>query len=48
MPRYETDNIFVSDKFGKRFADFRVTTFGEGLAAIRDEHLASRSNPTGA
>lgn len=37
LPRYEADNIFVSDKFKLRFPDFRVTTFGEGLAAIRDE-----------
>ena len=39
LPRYEVDNIFVSDKFRTRFPDFRVTTFREGLAAIRDEHL---------
>lgn len=38
LPRYETDNIFVSDKFKARFPDFRVTTFREGLASIRDGH----------
>ncbi len=38
LPRYEVDNIFVSDKFKRRFPDFRVTTFREGLTAIRDEH----------
>lgn len=47
LPRYETDNIFVSDKFKTRFPDFRVTTFGDGLAAIRNEHLTSASNPAG-
>lgn len=37
LPRYEVDNLFVSDKFKLRFSDFRVTTFREGLTAIRDE-----------
>jgi len=47
LPRYETDNIFVSDKFKARFPDFRVTTFREGLASIRDDHLASQSGSAG-
>jgi nucleoside-diphosphate-sugar epimerase len=34
LPRYETDNIFVSNKFKSRFPTFRVTTFREGLTAI--------------
>ncbi len=34
LPRYASDNIFVSDKFKKRFPDFRVTTFQEGLRTI--------------
>jgi len=38
LPRYAADNIFVSDKFKRRFPDFRVTTFREGLTVIRDEH----------
>lgn len=37
LPRYEADNVFVCDKFKARFPDFRVTTFAEGLAAIRDD-----------
>lgn len=37
LPRYEADNIFVCDKFKARFPDFRVTTFAEGLTAIRDD-----------
>ncbi len=37
LPRYESDNIFVSDKFKTRFPEFRVTTFREGLASIRDQ-----------
>lgn len=43
LPRYAVDNISVSDKFTARFPDFRVTTFREGLAAIRDEYLAEKS-----
>lgn len=37
LPRYEVDNIFVSDKFKKRFPEFRVTTFREGLTAVAEE-----------
>lgn len=37
LPRYERDNVFVSDKFKSRFPEFRVTTFREGLAAIAHE-----------
>lgn len=46
LPRYEADNIFVSDKFKARFPDFEVTTFREGLAAIRDEQLISNGGAT--
>lgn len=34
LPRYEADNIFVSDKFKRRFPDFKVTTYRQGLQAI--------------
>lgn len=34
LPRYESDNLFVSAKFKARFPEFRVTTFREGLGAI--------------
>jgi nucleoside-diphosphate-sugar epimerase len=37
LPRYEVNNLFVSDKFKSRFPDFQVTTFRQGLNAIRDE-----------
>lgn len=43
LPRYAVDNIFVSDKFKMRFPDFPVTTFRDGLAAIRDEQSTGRS-----
>lgn len=37
LPRYEVDNLFVSDKFKERFPEFRVTTLREGLTAIGNE-----------
>ena len=37
LPRYKTDNLFVSDKFKARFPDFRITPLREGLIAIRAE-----------
>lgn len=41
LPRYEVVNIFVTDKFKRRFPDFRVTTFREGLNVVRDERISS-------
>lgn len=37
LPRYGQDNIFVSDKFKKRFPEFKVTSIRKGLAAIQSE-----------
>ena len=37
LPRYEKDNLFVSEKFKARFPDFTVTTFRQGLSAIAAE-----------
>ena len=37
LPRYTTDNLFVSDKFKSRFPDFAVTPYRQGLTAIRDD-----------
>lgn len=51
LPRYQVDNVFVSDKFVAAFPEFRVTTFREGVAAIRSEDVATpairRSRPPG-
>lgn len=41
LPRYAADNIFVSNKFKQRFPAFRVTTYREGLIAIRAEQTAA-------
>ncbi len=40
LPRYATDNIFETTKFIMRFPDFKVTTYSEGLKAIREESNA--------
>lgn len=37
LPRYRADNLFVSDKFKARFPDFKITSYREGLTAIRDK-----------
>ncbi len=39
LPRYASDNLFVSDKFKQRFPDFEVTTYRQGLTAIAGEKL---------
>lgn len=38
LPRYMTDNLFISEKFKARFPEFRVTTYREGLTAIYAPH----------
>lgn len=37
LPRYEQDNLFDSTKFKRRFPEFKVTTYREGLELIRRE-----------
>ena len=34
LPRYEVDNLFDSSKFKKRFPDFKVTSYQEGIRNI--------------
>ena len=41
LPRYEQDNLFDSTKFKRRFPEFEVTTYRDGLERIRRE-AASR------
>lgn len=35
LPRYEQDNLFDSTKFKRRFPEFEVTTYRQGLELIR-------------
>ncbi|MEH0154452.1 NAD-dependent epimerase/dehydratase family protein [Limibacter armeniacum] len=38
LPRYKYDNIFISDKFKKRFPDFKTTTYQEGVTVMINEN----------
>jgi len=38
LPRYAIDNIFDSSKFKKRFPDFKVTTYQEGIKIILEDY----------
>ena len=40
LPRYEHDNVFDDNKFRKRFPDFVVTTYREGIGQIKKEQLS--------
>lgn len=42
LPRYEVDNIFISDKFKERFPDFKVTTYPEGISSIMTEQRSEK------
>ena len=44
LPRYAQDNLFDSSKFKRRFPEFEVTTYREGLERIHREWLESRSH----
>ena len=37
LPRYEQDNLFDSDKFKRRFPEFEITSYRQGLERIRRE-----------
>lgn len=42
LPRYEHDNIFDDSKFKKRFPDFEVTTYKQGIEQIKKEQLSAQ------
>jgi nucleoside-diphosphate-sugar epimerase len=44
LPRYEHDNLFDSTKFKRRFPEFQVTTYRQGLEQIRDESRRNTSS----
>lgn len=37
LPRYNEDNIFISDKFKQRFPDFNITTYESGITQIKND-----------
>lgn len=43
LSRYKHDNIFDDSKFRKRFPDFAVTSYRQGIEQIRNEQLSSRT-----
>ncbi|MGL5746463.1 MAG: NAD-dependent dehydratase, partial [Weissella cibaria] len=34
LVRYQFDNVFITDKFMRRFPDFHVTSFATGIQTI--------------
>jgi nucleoside-diphosphate-sugar epimerase len=45
LPRYEQDNLFDSTKFKRRFPEFEVTTYREGVEQIRQEWAGRPKRP---
>lgn len=44
LPRYNYDNIFISDKFKKHFSDFKITPYPEGVTKIMNEQMNTSNN----
>ncbi len=40
LPRYEHDNLFDDSKFRKKFPDFEITTYKQGISIIKNEQLS--------
>ena len=40
LPRYEHDNVFDDTKFRKRFPEFKVTSYKQGVEQIKDDQAA--------
>jgi hypothetical protein len=38
LPCYAIDNIFESSKFKDKFADFKITSYQEGIRIILDDY----------
>jgi nucleoside-diphosphate-sugar epimerase len=47
LPRYAQDNLFDSSKFRRRFPEFHVTTYREGLERVHDERRATATSIKG-
>lgn len=43
LPRYAHDNIFDDSKFRKKFPDFQVTSYTQGISIIKDEQLSGNT-----
>lgn len=42
LPRYQHDNLFDDSKFRKKFPDFQVTSYKQGISIIKDEQLSAK------
>lgn len=42
LPRYEYDNLFDDSKFRKRFPEFQVTTYRQGIEQIKKEQQTAK------
>ncbi len=42
LPRYEHDNVFDDTKFRKRFPDFEVTTYRQGIERIKQGQFSAQ------
>ncbi|WP_413533534.1 NAD-dependent epimerase/dehydratase family protein [Empedobacter brevis] len=42
LPRYAYDNLFDDKKFRKRFPDFKVTSYKEGIEIIKSEQFSKK------
>ncbi|PUB29353.1 nucleoside-diphosphate-sugar epimerase [Elizabethkingia sp. YR214] len=43
LPRYEHDNIFDDSKFRKRFPEFKVTSYQQGIEQIKKEQFQQQN-----
>ncbi|WP_454046886.1 NAD-dependent epimerase/dehydratase family protein [Chryseobacterium sp. Marseille-Q8038] len=42
LPRYQYDNLFDDSKFRKRFPEFKVTPYRQGIEQIKKEQLSAK------
>ena len=42
LPRYQYDNLFDDSKFRKRFPEFAVTTYRQGIEQIKKEQQSAK------
>lgn len=43
LPRYKHNNLFDDSKFRKRFPDFKVTTYNEGIEQIKNHQISVKN-----
>lgn len=43
LPRYEHNNVFDDSKFRKRFPEFKVTSYKQGIEQIKKEQFQQQN-----